>query len=338
MKKRLMACALSLVLVLTAALAFAEAGGSVFETMAEYEWCFSSGVGAWSTEMKIEADGSFSGQYHDSEMGECEEAYPNGTVYGCSFSGRMSVIGQVDEKTWRIRVDVLQPDEGQVPEAIEDGIRYVTTDVYGISEGDEMLLCAPGTPIDAFSEEIAFWTHAYLGEDPAEKLDTWFLCSEKNQSGFVGLPAEDISMANPWEDMTAEQLAEASGLTFGVPEGAENVIYRYLRAENLAEMQFTLDDDEFCARICPAALQQGELMNISGMYLFWDPEEAVTVGGCAGTLGLSQTGSEDWAALCLWYDAAPGLMYSLSVYTTDPDGLDLTAVAEQVYLPVQGNV
>ena len=38
----------------------------------------------------------------------------------------------------------------------------------------------------------------------------------------------------------------------------------------------------------------------------------------------------------MWYDAAPGLMYSLSVGTTDPDGLDLTAVAEQVYVPMQG--
>ncbi len=41
--------------------------------------------------------------------------------------------------------------------------------------------------------------------------------------------------------------------------------------------------------------------------------------------------------LCLWYDRVPGLMYSLSVYTTELDGLDLTAVAEQVYIPVQGN-
>ncbi len=30
-------------------------------------------------------------------------------------------------------------------------------------------------------------------------------------------------------------------------------------------------------------------------------------------------------------------MYSLSVYTTEPDGLDLVAVAEQVYIPVQGD-
>ena len=39
----------------------------------------------------------------------------------------------------------------------------------------------------------------------------------------------------------------------------------------------------------------------------------------------------------LWYDAVPGLMYALSVYTTDLDGLDATAIAEQVYIPVQGD-
>ena len=61
------------------------------------------------------------------------------------------------------------------------------------------------------------------------------------------------------------------------------------------------------------------------------------VGGCAGTIGEAKTGSTEWVELCQWYDAAPGLMYSLSVSTVDPDGLDLTAVAEQVYLPLQGN-
>ncbi len=77
-------------------------------------------------------------------------------------------------------------------------------------------------------------------------------------------------------------------------------------------------------------------MDISGMYFAWDGEEPVSIRHCHGTIGRAQTGSEDWVELCLWYDAAPGLMYALSVYTTDPDGLDLSAVAEQVYLPAQG--
>ena len=49
------------------------------------------------------------------------------------------------------------------------------------------------------------------------------------------------------------------------------------------------------------------------------------------TIGQAQTGSEDYVELCQWYDADQGLQYSLSVYTTDVDGLDLAAVAEQVY-------
>ena len=122
-----------------------------------------------------------------------------------------------------------------------------------------------------------------------------------------------------------------------MPEGAENVVWRWLADENLAEMQFTLDGDEYCARVKPAALEHGQVENISGIYYQWENEEDITVGGCNGTLGLAQTGSEDWVELCLWYDAAPQLMYSLSVYTTDPDGLDLTAVAEMVFPPAQGD-
>ena len=134
-------------------------------------------------------------------------------------------------------------------------------------------------------------------------------------------------IANPWEDLTAEQLKAESGLSFGLPEGIENVIYRYLPDENLAEMQFTAGSDEFCARIQPA----DEPMNISGMYFDWDNEEEVHIGQSTGTIGQAKTGSEDWVELCQWYDADQGLQYSLSVYTTDIDGLDLTALAEQVY-------
>ena len=113
--------------------------------------------------------------------------------------------------------------------------------------------------------------------------------------------------------------------------------YGFDIGKELAEMQFTIGDDEFCARIQSAALEYGQLMNIADMYFAWENEQAITVQHCYGTIAQAQTGSEDWAELCLWYDLVPGLMYSLSVSTTDPDGLDLTAIAEQVYIPMQGD-
>lgn len=333
------ACAwiLSLALVCAAMGVWAE-GDSLFETLAGLEWSFSSGVGGWSTDMRMQADGSFTGEYHDSEMGETGDDYPYGTLYGCSFNGQMAVVEQVDENTWKLRVERLEMDEGQVPEAIEDGIRFVTAEPYGLSEGDEMLLYRPGTPVNVLSESMLFWAHIIGREDPPSALDAWFLSSEKNDSGFVGFDFQPgTSMANPWEDMTAEQLLAASGLAFRVPEGAENVIYRFLPSQGLAEMQFTLDADEYCARIQPAALQEGEWLDISGMYFDWVNEEAVAIRGCRGTIAQAQDGDEGFAELCQWYDAAAGRMHSLSVYTADLDGLDLTAVAEQVYLPAPGD-
>ena len=331
--KKTMAWLIGLMMILTAAGACAESAEPDFETLSGLSWCFCSGVGAWSTDLRMQPDGSFSGEYHDSEMGESADEYPDGTVYGCSFAGKMSFVGQADENAWIVRVDSLTLDEGQVPEAIEDGIRFVTAGPYGLSEGDEMLLYRPGTPVIALSEEMLLWAHVLDRETPPEALETWLLYSEKNDSGFVGEPAwTGDGIANPWQDLTAEELLAASGLSFGVPEGAENVIYRFLPAQNLAEMQFTMDGDDFCARLQSVSFQDGELYDISGMYFDWQNEEAITVRGCRGIIGQAQCGSEDWVERCLWADETRGLAGSLSVSTVDPDGLDLAAVAEMICL------
>ena len=73
------------------------------------------------------------------------------------------------------------------------------------------------------------------------------------------------------------------------------------------------------------------------MYFDWENVEEVAIGHCRGVIGQAQTGSEDWIERCMWFDAVPGLMYSLAVYSTDLDGLDLTALAEAVYIPAQGD-
>ena len=329
-----------IVICLALLLAFGTAWGEEisFQELSGLEWSFCSGVGGWSTDLRISQDGAFSGEFHDSEMGEMGENYPDGSFYYCDFTGQMTLGKQVDPYSWEVHIDALTMNEAPGQEKIVDGIRYVTSEPYGITEGDTMRLYLPGTPVEQLTEDMRMWAHLFDREEPLTALEDWFMYSEKYESGFVGYRMEtDFQLANPWENVTQEELTQAAGVRFGVPEGAENILYRYLESEGLAEMQFTLDGDEYCARIQPAALEAGELMNISGMYFAWENEEEISVGSCRGTLAQAQTGSEDWVELCQWYDAAPGLMYSLAVYTTEVDGLDLTAVAEQVYLPMQGN-
>ena len=335
--KKIIAVIVSIILALPVC-ALADSAGIGFEVFDGMEWSFCSGVGAWSTDMRIQADGTFSGEFHDSEMGEAAKEYPDGTIYCCSFTGSMRISEQIDENTWKVHIDTLTVNEEAGRETIDEGIRFVNVEPYGISQGDDMLLYRPGTPVNVLSEDMYLWAHVLEDGVAVSELETWFLCSEKNESGFVGYSFDEgLSMVNPWIDMTEEQLMEAAGLSFRVPEDAENVIYRFLPDEYLAEMQFSIGSDEFCARIQPAALEYGQLKNIADMYFAWENEEAITVKHCYGTIGQAQTGSEDWVELCLWYDLVPGLMYSLSVSTTEPDGLDLVALAEQVYIPVQGD-
>ena len=336
--KKLTAWILGAALLFTAAAAGAEAADSVFAALSGLEWSCSSGVGAWSTDLRILADGSFSGEYHDTDMGDAADEYPNGTVYCCSFTGRMSVLEQLDDKTWKLRVDALRTDGSQPETSIDDGVRYIRAESYGITADDVMLLYGPGTPLGGFSDDMLFWTHAVLQDPQPDALNSWFLYSERNESGFVSYEAAPAAfLPNPWEDMTAEQLREVSGISFGVPEGAENVIWRWMQSGNLAEMQFAWEGGDYCARLQPVALQDGEqLPDISGMYFDWDNVEDITIHGCRGTIGQAQCGSEDWVERCLWYDPAAGLAGSLSVSTTDLDGLDLAAIAEQVYLPARG--
>ena len=142
------------------------------------------------------------------------------------------------------------------------------------------------------------------------------------------------SVANPWTDADAESVETVIGVRFGVPEGAENVAYRMLESEQLAEMDFTLDGMEYTARIRPSA----EFEDISGMYFDWgEADESFRIGPCAAREVRAEDDVYGTVDLCLWFDAVPGIMYSLSTSGADLDGFDITAIAERVYVPMQGD-
>ena len=75
------------------------AGEEVFERLDGTTFYFLSGAGAWSTELVFSSDGSFTGYYHDTDMGDCGMGYPNGTRYECDFSGTFALAEQRDEFT-----------------------------------------------------------------------------------------------------------------------------------------------------------------------------------------------------------------------------------------------
>lgn len=139
------------------------------------------------------------------------------------------------------------------------------------------------------------------------------------------------TVSNPWEETTAEELAQFPGVTFGIPEGAENIEYRLLRADALAEMQFTWHDLQYCARIKPEA----EFVDISGLYYDWTHEMPCRISWCEG-VDRRYIGEDETVDVSLWYDAVSGLMYSVSASAPSLDGFDIGAAADWLYMPARG--
>ena len=189
--KKIFALLLAAVLLAAAGIGAGEEA-DLFEQIAGKTFWFASGVGAWATELTAEKDGSFTGNYHDSEMGEDGEAYPYGTVYGCTFHGRFSDPVRVDEYTWTAGITV-EMDEGQVPEVIEDGIRYVTSSPYGVENAQTVIFFLPGLPVDRMPEDFVFWSHLQEFDPEATELPYYAIWNEADMAGFIADMEEETA-------------------------------------------------------------------------------------------------------------------------------------------------
>ncbi len=157
----------------------------VFERLDGSTFYFLSGAGAWSTELVVSSDGSFTGYYHDTDMGDSGEGYPNGTRYECDFSGTFALVDQKDELTYILRLTSLALKEEPGTERVEDGVRVISAEAYGISCGDEFMLYSPGSQSAGLPEEFLEWVRmANAWEEPPETLPIWGLYNLGGQAGF----------------------------------------------------------------------------------------------------------------------------------------------------------
>lgn len=159
-----------------------------FEIMPRY-FQFSSGVGAWSTELTLEAGGGFTGLFVDSDMGVSGEGYPDGTRYVCVFSGRFSQPEPVDETTWSMEIESMElehPADGA--EEYADGVRYVYSEPYGLEDAEELLLYAPRTPAEGLPENFLTWLRMPWSWEPDEdgNLGCWGIYNVSQGYGFAG--------------------------------------------------------------------------------------------------------------------------------------------------------
>ncbi|GEM_PF-1357096 len=145
--------------------------------------------------------------------------------------------------------------------------------------------------------------------------------------------AGNTMIGNPWEDCSAPEMEQALGFVINVPKEAQDTRYSICSTENLGEADFTWQGQEICARMKPTP----KFEDISGMYYDWATDRNGQVSYCDARI---MSAEEDGVTyiVCNWYDAVPGMMYSLSTSGKNLDGFDIIGLAEQIFKPLQGDV
>ena len=155
----------------------------IFPAEFKGKYIFSSGVGAWSTELRLSPDGSFTGKYTDSNSGEAGNNYDS-TLYVCDFDGKFKIAGNIDEHSYYATVSELS--FGDKREVIKDRVRYVYTSPAGLKKGERFVLYTPETPIGILDDDFLFWRYCMTGdgENQSPALDLYGLYNIDSKYGF----------------------------------------------------------------------------------------------------------------------------------------------------------
>jgi len=147
---------------------------------------FASGAGGWGSLLTLHPDGSFTGDYQDSEMGINAADYPNGTCYASVFEGQFTDIQQINDFAWSMKLAKLSTEKEPETSWIEDGVRYIASEAYGVAGGDEFILYAPGISANELPAACRdWWPDAYHWRNGMlDQLEGWALYNVNTGQGF----------------------------------------------------------------------------------------------------------------------------------------------------------
>lgn len=226
--------------------------GFRLEDLSDWTFYFSSGVGAWFTDLQIDDDGTFRGHYQDADMGDVGEDYPNGTLYLCDFTGRFEDLEKVDAFTYKMRLASISLEEEEGKEEIVDGVRQIYSVAYGLEGGEEFRVFLPGSKVSDLPEEYVGWVGVQygLGEGEDAQLPFYGIFNVSTGDGFSSAEyreqslseeiAREISLAEEQaarleaklqEASTQQEMNEAAAELYKTWDDALNSVWKLLEAE-----------------------------------------------------------------------------------------------------------
>ena len=147
---------------------------TIFQQIAGRDFWFTSGAGGWRTVMTINEDGTFSGKFSDSDMGDVGADYPKGSMKISEFTGRLDNVQKVSDTAYTMTVSQLDYDPANAT-TIVDGVREVTAEPYGIGLNDTITIYLPGQKVNRDDATFRMW----LGTGGPYGDTTAFIQNEK---------------------------------------------------------------------------------------------------------------------------------------------------------------
>ena len=223
-----------------------------FEDLAKYSYSFTSGAGGWEDDFDIEKDGSFHGSYHDSDMGDTGDDYPDGIRYYCEYEGHFENIQKVDDYTYKMHlkdIKILNDDQ----EYIADGVKYIPLTPYALNNADMVEIYLPGKPVSEIDEEVQHWIFIET-QDQQDTLENLALVNVNENQGITSYermsPKEDAESNyktykesyDYYADLLSEaattaDMVEATSNQIRVSDECLNYIWRIIK--------YNTDEDTF---------------------------------------------------------------------------------------------
>ena len=226
----------------------------VFAAMSDWQFEFTSGAGAWQTYLTVEPDGSFSGQYTDTNLGETGDGYEeSGTTYVCEFSGQFTDAVEIAPYIYELSYD--DPELAKEPgtEVISEGLRLVFTEPYGLRGTDHVTVYLPGAPLKDLAEDYIEWIApmhfgCYIGDtyytDLPEDLPFCGIYNVEENNGFFSAGRKErnslyLVNRSVWPDLVSQKAELSEDGTYRYEDmdayGMHEVIDLCFRAEQGAD-------------------------------------------------------------------------------------------------------
>lgn len=231
-----------------------------FADLKNLQFVFSSGAGGWATQLMIQADGSFSGQYFDGDLGVTGDDYPGGTMYQSNFSGQLTPPEQVNAYTYSTRIQKITYEQEPGTEEILDGVLYCYTDVYGLDGAQDILIYLPGAPLSQLPEEFLSWVgHNQPSQEAEDGLPFYALNNEAQQYGFSGWDLvkqakDSAASAETWaasleeelekKTLTQAEMNEKSMELYQIWDSTLNMVWNVLKQTQDKEAMDALTEEE----------------------------------------------------------------------------------------------